>query len=232
MCFSATASFTAGIGLTAAGVFTLRRTANRAERPFAAIPLIFGIQQCIEGFLWLALDDDLPQLKTLATDLFTLFSHVLWPAFVPFAVLLMERLPGRQPAAWRRRALWIFQLIGIAVASRLLVELVQHPPVAIARPHIIYEVAAGFAWPMMVLYIAATSLVSLVSSHHWIRLFGLAVLGAYFITDWFYSQAYVSVWCFFAAIISLMVYAHFYFRQPASQPAPEDAERAGLADIP
>ncbi|GAV20644.1 hypothetical protein MMIC_P1616 [Mariprofundus micogutta] len=51
MCFSATASFIAGGALTAIGVKTVKLAANRAELPFVSIPLLFGIQQIIEGVL-------------------------------------------------------------------------------------------------------------------------------------------------------------------------------------
>lgn len=56
MCFSATASFAAGIGLTGIGLATLSLAPTWRERPFAAIPLLFGLQQLIEGGApWLAL---------------------------------------------------------------------------------------------------------------------------------------------------------------------------------
>ena len=51
MCFSATASFIAGTTLSVVGVATLRKTEARTELPFAMIPLLFGIQQLIEGVI-------------------------------------------------------------------------------------------------------------------------------------------------------------------------------------
>ncbi len=41
MCFSATASFTAGTVLIVAGVLTLRHVRSRSVLPFASIPLFF-----------------------------------------------------------------------------------------------------------------------------------------------------------------------------------------------
>ena len=55
MCFSATASFAAGIGLTGLGLVTVWRVPEPRQRPFAALPLLFGLQQLTEGALWLAL---------------------------------------------------------------------------------------------------------------------------------------------------------------------------------
>jgi hypothetical protein len=43
------------VALVAVGAITLARARSRAELPYAAIPVLFGIQQCIEGGLWLTL---------------------------------------------------------------------------------------------------------------------------------------------------------------------------------
>ena len=44
MCFSASASFIAGTTLSGIGVAAPTRVESKNERPFAAIPLLFGIQ--------------------------------------------------------------------------------------------------------------------------------------------------------------------------------------------
>ena len=95
MCFSASASFIAGTSLCAVGVATLKRAESRAELPFAAIPLLFGMQQLIEGVIWLTFSHDAPLLKQVMTYLYSGFSHVLWPMYVPFAVGLLEAVRWR-----------------------------------------------------------------------------------------------------------------------------------------
>ena len=67
MCFSATASFIAGTTLSVVGVAALKRTEAKTELPFAAIPLLFGIQQLIEGVIWLTFSYDTPFLKQTLT---------------------------------------------------------------------------------------------------------------------------------------------------------------------
>jgi hypothetical protein len=42
MCFSATASFTAGTALSAVGAVTVRRSRGWSELPIALVPLLFG----------------------------------------------------------------------------------------------------------------------------------------------------------------------------------------------
>ena len=63
MCFSATASFAAGTALSAVGGLTLRKSQGKVELPLALVPLLFGVQQFSEGFLWLSLGGDLPAVK-------------------------------------------------------------------------------------------------------------------------------------------------------------------------
>jgi hypothetical protein len=78
MCFSATASFTAGTVLSAIGVVTVTKAERPSEVPFAMIPLLFGVQQLIEGVVWLTFGADAPQLTKLATYTYSVFSHVLF----------------------------------------------------------------------------------------------------------------------------------------------------------
>ena len=53
-------------------------------------PLLFGLQQLIEGSLWLTFDGETSHLNQILTHIYALFSHVLWPIFVPLAVLILE----------------------------------------------------------------------------------------------------------------------------------------------
>jgi len=205
MCFSATASFIVGGSLSALGVVTLKRAANKCELPFAAIPLLFGIQQLIEGILWLSIQYDMALLETITTYLFTMFSHLLWPAYVPFAIALMER----EIEPWRKKVMWGFRFAGIVVAIHLLVQIAMQPLMAVVDKHIIYVSPFFYEWPMMVLYIAATCIVAFFSSHALIRIFGLMTLCFFAVAYWFYTEAFFSVWCFFAAILSLIIYIHF-----------------------
>jgi hypothetical protein len=90
MCFSASASFIAGTVLLAVGAVTVRKAQHKAELPFAAIPLLFGVQQLIEGVIWLTFRFDAPLLNPAMTFVYSLFSHVLWPFYVPLSALLLE----------------------------------------------------------------------------------------------------------------------------------------------
>lgn len=77
MCFSATASFTAGGALLLIGAITTTRVTKSVEMPFAMIPVLFGLQQIIEGVLWLTLPDEAPLTNMILTYAYSVFSHVL-----------------------------------------------------------------------------------------------------------------------------------------------------------
>ena len=104
MCFNAAASFAASAVLIPAGLHTLRiaRAADARWLALAAFPLLFGVQQALEGVLWLALGDPLGDLvgvppSTLAPPLALgslAFAYVLWPMLIPLAARSVESRPG------------------------------------------------------------------------------------------------------------------------------------------
>ncbi len=204
MCFSATASFSAGTILLAVGTLTLRSARRPRELPFAAIPLLFAIQQLSEGVIWLTFRHGAPQLNVAMTYVYSFFSHVLWPIYVPLAVLLME------PRGWRRRALLLFVAAGVAVGAYLLYFLVAFP--IVSRPvgqHIEYVSPHFFAVVAMTLYLMSTTLSPIMSTHRMVKIFGVLALLSFAAADFFYATWFISVWCFFAALLSAVVYLHF-----------------------
>lgn len=205
MCFSATASFAAGTVLLGFGAATLSRVARPAEVPYAVIPALFGIQQLIEGGLWLALPDGSPHLSTILTHSYAFFSHVLWPIFVPLAVLLIE--PDRR----RRRILAGLAVAGGIAGSYLLYFWGADPTTAqVVGGHMLYISPHFFTGPILVLYVLSTCVSSLVSSHAAVRWFGAAASLSLAAAYLFYAMWFISVWCFFAAIMSVTVLLFFW----------------------
>ncbi len=211
MCFSATVSFSAGAVLLGIGTLTLRSAMAAHQRralPFAAIPLLFAVQQLIEGVIWLTFSVDAPLLNSVMTHVYSFFSHVLWPVYVPVAVVLME------PAGWRRRALFVFVAAGAAVGAYLLYVLVAFP--IVSRPtgqHIEYVSPHFLATVTMTLYLLSTALSPLLSTHRMVDVFGVLALLSFGAAYAFYATWFISVWCFFAALLSAMVYLHFGVRE-------------------
>lgn len=188
------------------GVATLRSAMRKEEVFFAMIPLLFGLQQFIEGFLWLSFQFEGKLLNVVLTYVFVLFSHVLWPVFVPFSIGHMETVP------WRKKVIRGFQLTGIAVAAYLLYFIIRYPIISAIRGHMVYVFPHFHIPPVLVLYIAATCLSALFSSQRIVVLFGVLAFVLFVVAFWFYYVAFFSVWCFFAAILSVVIFLHFQFR--------------------
>jgi hypothetical protein len=204
MCFSATASLTAGAALLATGAVTMRLVQSPRERPYALIPALFGIQQLIEGALWLTFPDKAPLLNTILTYAYSIFSHVLWPILVPIAVYCLETV------AWRRKALRVTIAGGALVGLYLLYFLISLPIVAEAgEGHIDYVSPHFYVQIVMILYVLGTCVSPLLSSHIWVRWFGVTAVLSFAAAGALYNAWFISVWCFFAAIMSVMVLMFF-----------------------
>ncbi|MCX6788169.1 MAG: hypothetical protein NT108_03345 [Candidatus Kaiserbacteria bacterium] len=202
MCFSATASFVAGGALSAVGVSLLVKTKTKRELPLASIPLLFGIQQLIEGIVWLSFGT--PALNAAATYAYSLFSHVLWPILVPFAVLAIETDPARKNIL--RMTFLAGASVGLYFLHSILTDSltahIVHDSIAYRSPHL-------YPFTMIVLYLVATCGSCLVSSHKFINFFGVVLGVSFAIAAWFFIETFFSVWCFFASILSVIIYWHF-----------------------
>lgn len=205
MCFSATASFTT-VGVTGViGVIALSRMSRPRESMLAAMPIMFAIQQSIEGLLWLNLPraPDGPVATTL-TLLFLLSAEVFWPLYVPSMMLLVE------PNEKRRRLMLPWLVVGVGVATYLLWGIFSGPHGArILSGHIVYVTEHQFPFAIGLAYLAATSLPLLLSTHRAVFILGVIVLAGCVTAYAFYWDSFVSVWCFFGAAASAVILFHF-----------------------
>jgi len=215
MCFSAGASFAGGAVITAIGVMTVRRNSDPSRRMFAAIPLIFGVQQISEGFVWIALQSTGNDLMlSIGSYLFLFAAVVLWPFYLPLSVMLMEKEKSL------RRLLIPFLVLGIIVSLyygvRLLVSEIEP---RIISHHIKYRGNFPQQWAQIVFagYAAATLIPLFISSARKMWLLGLLMATSCLITGIFFKEYLTSVWCFFAALISIVIYWIITERQPQKQ---------------
>jgi hypothetical protein len=208
MCFSASASFGAGVVLTAVGAASIKKATTPSQIPFASIPLLFAMQQFTEGFLWLSLTDPaFADLKEVCTYNFLFFAQVAWPVWVPFAVLKLE------PPERRRMIERVFVGIGLIVSLYLAYCLaVYNVDASLDGYHISYDqdYPRSLGLYGSVLYFIATVAPHFFSriKHMW--LLGAAVLVSYVITFILYTDYVISVWCFFASVISVAIYVIMY----------------------
>ena len=177
------------------------------------MPLLFAAQQAVEGALWLQLPAGAGRDAVAALSLcFLVFAKVLWPAYVAPAVLLIE------PDLRRRQVLYALAALGCTISIYTLNRLIENPPpVAICGHSIDYggnEYA--LSWQSF-LYLLCTCVPLLLSSSGAIQRFGAIVVTGFLVSVTTYFATFISVWCFFAAAGSGVLY--FYFRQ-AGAPIP------------
>jgi hypothetical protein len=204
VCFSATASFAAGATLTVVGSLTVRKSRGTRELPLALVPLLFGVQQLTEGALWVSLQRDLQLLQTWSTYVYSVFSHVLWPIFVPLAVILIES------ARWRRKVLVGLVALGLSVGLYLLFFIVRFPVTATIREQgIRYDSPHFYIAVVLAAYLIATCASPLFSSHRWVNIFGALAFVLAGVAAAVSMTTFVSVWCFYAAVLSVIIYRQF-----------------------
>lgn len=202
MCFSATASFTAAATLSAIGAATLAQKPSPRDMAFAAIPLLFAVHQTIEGAIWLNLDHGGTAPNALVVA-YLLIAQVLWPAYIPFSVIAME------PKRRRRPGLWILLAAGLVVSTALAYILVQHPyTVTAVSGGLRYATDLEFERRLLELYLLAVIAPLFLSRHLYVVAFGAATLAGAAVAMLAFYFAAASVWCFFSALASILVFLH------------------------
>lgn len=204
MCFSAGASFAGGAVITALGVVILKKSYKPEQRLFSTIPLLFGLQQISEGFVWVALQNQGNDLMlTISGYLFLIVAVVIWPTMLPLSVLKMEKIKTR------RRYIKIFLTAGIIISLYYGTGLIIHNiDPEISSHHIKYtnSFPKGVAIPVFIIYLLATLVPIYMSSVKRMWFFGILVTISCLITGIFFKEFLTSIWCFFAAFISVIIY--------------------------
>ena len=205
MCFSASASFGAGIVLSAIGVASIKKTQHSSQLLFASIPLIFAVQQIAEGLLWVTLPNpDYVALQKISAYVFLFFAEILWPIWIPIAILFLEK------NATRKIIQKVFVGAGLIVGFYFAYCLLTfHTEAKIIGYHITYSqnFPASIKIYGIILYGLATVISPFFSHIKRMWMLGAAVLISYIVSAIFYEHYTLSVWCFFASIISISIYA-------------------------
>jgi|TARA_R110000737_G_scaffold348572_1_gene382733 hypothetical protein len=204
MCFSASASFSAGAVLIVIGIAAIKKTKHPSQYLFASIPFIFGVQQISEGILWISLPNpDYIQTQKIFTFVFLLFAQVIWPIWTPIAILLLDK------RSTRKRFQKILVSAGVLVGVYLAYCLIEyHVEAKIIGHHIVYQqdYPNYFKYFVIIFYALATIVPTFFSHIKSMWILGVTIVLAYFISAFFYDQYVLSVWCFFSSIISLSIY--------------------------
>ncbi|MGQ7868002.1 DUF6629 family protein [Sunxiuqinia sp. sy24] len=204
MCFSPEASFVSGAVITVIGVATVKKVHHPAQLVFAIIPLFFGVQQFAEGVLWLRLlTDGSETIRIFSTYFFLVMAQVIWPSLIPVSVLLMEKNEKR------RKILRVLLILGMILSGYYAFCLISYQ----VSPRIVYyhvqynnDFPSLLALPAFCLYLFVTIVPLFVSEVRKTKWLGILMLLSCVVTIVFFRQYLTSVWCFFAALMSGVVY--------------------------
>jgi hypothetical protein len=203
MCFSAGASFTSGVVISAVGVAALKEVKKPSQMAFASIPMLFGIQQIAEGLVWLALTDpEYAHFQKIGTNVFLTMARIIWPTLIPLGVLLMEK------EIKNRRKQSMLLAMGLSVSLYYTYCLIFLNVIPIIEGHHIRYISdfpESLAVPVFIVYFIAGITPLFVSSIRRTRFLGALMFISCLVTAVFFFQYLTSVWCFFAAVVSVVV---------------------------
>lgn len=205
MCFSAAGSFGVAGVIAGVGAVAIHRAPPPSHRMLAVIPLLFAVQQAAEGVVWMTIGHPaVAWLHGASVAIFLGFALVIWPMWVPISLFVAES------NSRRRRVLAVLSWIGMVVGGYASVLLIRGRPVAhVARHSIVYSyVDRG---PALVLalylpcYVLPTVIPFFVSTVSRAKLMGTVLISSLLATFLIERQALTSVWCFFAAVLSVIL---------------------------
>jgi len=209
MCFSAEASFGVAIALLPAGAYCMEAAWRKDRHYFllAMVPIFFGIQQLCEALVWLGIERAHPETVRVAALTYLGIALAVWPVWIPLATAALE------PRVRRKRLLLALAGFG------LLFGLVVYLPLAAnggrgVDPTIIghsirYDLSVApvissfWWWGWLAVYLLAVSVPLIASRNHRLQPLGLAVVLCAIVSYLLFEYAFASVWCFFAAILSM-----------------------------
>jgi hypothetical protein len=146
---------------------------------------------------------DSAHVLKIATYVFLIMADFLWPMMIPLAVLFMEENQKR------KKILWALFIGGISVSlyyAFCLLSFNIYPQ--ISGYHILYKTDFPQSLSMIAfaIYLIVTITPLFVSSIKRTHLLGVLMFLSCLVTAIFFRQYLTSVWCFFAALISGVIY--------------------------
>lgn len=165
----------------------------------AMIPLFFAIQQFSEGFVWFYLNNIIenPAIGHAAKLSYLFFAWIFWPLYIPFAFYMNEN------ERWRKALCLACFAVGLLVLyvdgmyfynKEIIATIVGHS--------IYYEESPTYAH---MIYGFSVIIPMIFSGLYKMWTVGLALLASFIASQIIYTVAFTSVWCFFAAAVSILL---------------------------
>lgn len=208
MCLSAPVSFAASALLAGGGVLISAEAWRRNRRylPLALMPLFAGVQQFMEGNVWLGMTGSDPFQVLWGAMGFIFFTWFIWPIWVPFAVHVLE--PEDSP---RKRLFLLFAMIGLAFGLLLYIPHGLDPSmVAVEINHhsLAYERSMWLdylmpRWLTYAIYLFLIIVPPALSRYRHMRHFALTLVAVVVVDVAFLRYAAISFFCLLAGLATL-----------------------------
>jgi hypothetical protein len=216
MCFSAKASFITAAALGITSIYTIKKTYKSKDLSFlliALMPLLFGIQQLSEGFIWLFLGKN-TNIDHLLSVIFLFFAFFLWPVWVPLSLGIFEYK--------RRKMFYIIAFIGLIYGLFLYGSTIFYNTsfhLHLCEKSLCYQLYHPmFNYAGVTIYLICTILPFLVAKSNTMKIFGLLLAISAQVSAYFYIHAFTSVWCFFSAALSIYIaYMAYHLKKITKQ---------------
>lgn len=203
MCFSAQASIVSAVILIGIGLASLKKAhPHKNLYPFAALPLFFGIQQAFEGLVWTGVTHHNNNYIYFGSLGFLFFAFLFWPIWMPFCVYKLEHKPKKKRIlGWLALLGLLYSLFILAIGCCTFTTLVK-------QHHLEYVIPGLNTHPIILTigYLIVTIIPFFITTYYLVWLFGLGLLFAFIASAAMFAGAITSIWCFFAAILSVLVW--------------------------
>ena len=89
--------------------------------PLAVIPVIFGVQQFLEGMVWRGIAAGNAEMTRRYSAFFLFFALSFWPFWMPFVSLTMEK------RLWKRFVMGFLMVLGVIMGDFLYGQIINEP---------------------------------------------------------------------------------------------------------
>jgi hypothetical protein len=203
MCFSAIVSFSTAAGLTLLGLATISQITTKREVLLASFPCLFAFQQTLEGLVWIGnSNSDISSIDRIGTYGFLLFASLLWLVWSPLSIYLLE------VDLSRKKFLLGLIIGGLLLGVYLFGWIIYHGvnPQTFSG-NLFYDLSfIPFYEIIKYLYLVVIVLPFSIAKSSALKIFGVLVIISFIVSQIFFQVTLVSVWCFFAALLSGFLY--------------------------
>ena len=184
--------------------------------PLALVPFFFGVQQLVEGLEWTAIDQGrIEPLTTMGALGFLFFAYCFWMIWIPWSAWSISR--STDSRGLQNRLRWV-AIVATVLGIAFYLPVVFNPPAVQPAVHstgrLLYDVSNLHSvihnfvntepvgelvyWGFIVLPLIAVA-------DKAVKLFGVLIFVSIFLTWITYSATFNSVWCFYCAVLSIVV---------------------------